>query len=137
MGGVIRRMARFQALRFWVVAGGAVAIVFALALVWLLRSAKHDELPPLAAGIAFRGGSLEPNPAFTRRLRARFPVGSNAAALTDELDREGFNVDPAQGKANFKSGKGWPCLNVLLVDWKLDARARIASVYGYFNYVCL
>lgn len=128
---------RFQALGFWVVAGGVVVVVLMLAMLWLVRSARHDEIPPLAAGITLGTGSLEANPAFTRRLRARFPIGSNVAVLTSELDREGFTVDAAKGKANFKSGKGWPCLNVLLVNWSADARSRIVSVDGYFNFICL
>ena len=88
-------------------------------------------------GLRSELSSLQPNAEFTRRLRTRFPIGSNAGALTDELDREGFNIEPAQGKANFKSGKGWPCLNILLVNWKADARARIAALDGYYFFACV
>jgi hypothetical protein len=98
---------------------------------------RHEELPPIAAGIAFGAASPHPNPEFTRRLRARFPIGSDVAALSDELDREGFTVDAAHGKANIKSGKGWPCLEILEVDWKADARNRIASLDGYYFSACM
>ena len=130
-------MARFQALRFWVVTAGAVAILLVLATVWLVRAGRHEELPPIAAGIAFGAASSHPNPEFTIRLRARFPIGTNVAALTDELDREGFTIDAAHGKANIKSGKGWPCLEILEVDWKADARNRIATLDGYYFSACM
>ena len=130
-------MARFQALRFWVVAGGTVATLLVLAMVWLMRAGRHEELPPIAAGIAFGAASPHPNPDFTRRLRARFPIGSDVAALSDELDREGFTLDAAHGKANIKSGKGWPCLEILEVDWKADARNRIATLDGYYISACM
>jgi hypothetical protein len=130
-------MARFQALRFWVVAGGTVATLLVLAMVWLMRAGRHEELPPIAAGIAFGAASPHPNPDFTRRLRARFPIGSDVAALSDELDREGFTLDAAHGKANIKSGKGWPCLEILEVDWKADARNRIATLDGYYFSACM
>jgi hypothetical protein len=130
-------MARFQALKFWVFAGGALAILLVLASVWLVRAGRHEELPPVAAGIAFGAASSHPNPEFTQRLRTRFPVGSNVAALSDELGHEGFTVDAAHGKANIKSGKGWPCLEILEVDWKSDARNRIASLDGYYYSACL
>jgi hypothetical protein len=128
---------RFQASGFWVAAGGAVVLLLVLATVWLTRAGRREELPPIAAGIAFGTASSHPNAEFTQRLRARFPTGSNVAALTDELDREGFTVDGAHGKANIKSGKGWPCLEILEVDWKADARARIASLDGYYFSACL
>ena len=130
-------MARFQALRFWVVAGGTVATLLVLAMVWLMRAGRHEELPPIAAGIAFGAASPHPNPDFTRRLRARFPIGSDVAALSDELDREGFTLDAAHAKANIKSGKGWPCLEILEVDWKADARNRIATLDGYYFSACM
>jgi hypothetical protein len=130
-------MARFQALGFWVVTGGAAAILLVLGVVWLVHDGRHAELPPVASGIAFGASSLHPNPDFTARLHARFPIGSPVAALTDELDSEGFTVDAAHGKANFKSGQGWPCLNILLVNWKPDPRARIASLDGYYFSACL
>src|SRR5271155_4982489 len=130
-------MARFQALRFWVMAGGAVAILLVLAMVWLARAGRHEELPPIAAGIAFGAASSHPNAEFTQRLRTRFPIGANVAAMSDELDTEGFTVDAAHGKANIKSGKGWPCLEILEVDWKADARGRIASLDGYYFSACM
>lgn len=130
-------MARFQALRFWVAAGGALAVLLVLAAMWLLRAGRHEELPPIAAGIAFGAASSHPNPEFTQRLRARFPIGSNVALLSGELDHEGFTVDTAHGKANIKSGKGWPCLEIVEVDWKADARNRIASLDGYYFSACL
>jgi hypothetical protein len=130
-------MARFQALRFWVVTAGAVAILLVLATVWLVRAGRHEELPPIAAGIAFGAASSHPNPEFTGRLRARFPLGSNVAALTDELDHEGFTLDAGRGKANIKSGKGWPCLEILEVDWKADARNGIAALDGYYFSACM
>jgi hypothetical protein len=135
--GAGRFMARFQALKFWVSAGGALAILLGLAMVWLMRAGRHEELPPVAAGIAFGAASSQPNPEFTQRLRARFPIGSDVAALSNELDREGFTVDAAHGKANIKSGKGWPCLEILEVDWKAGPRYRIASLDGYYFSACL
>ncbi len=130
-------MARFEALRFWVLTGGAVALLLVLAIIWVAHAGRREELPPIAAGIAFGGASSHPNPEFTRRLRARYPIGSGIAALTDELDREGFTIDDAHGKANIKSGKGWPCLEILEVDWKADPRNRIASLDGYYFSACM
>jgi hypothetical protein len=130
-------MARFQALRFWVLAGGTLAILLVLAMVWLVRAGRHEELPPIAAGIAFGAASSHPNPEFTQRLRTRFPIGSNVSALSGELDHEGFMIDAAHGKANIKSGKGWPCLEILEVDWKNDTRNRVASLDGYYFSACL
>jgi hypothetical protein len=128
---------RFQALGFWVVAGGVIAVLLVLAVVWLMRAGRHDELPPIAKGIAFGAAGSHPNPEFTQRLRARFPIGSNVAPLSNELDSEGFTIDAARGKANIKSGKGWPCLEIVEVDWKADAHNRIVSLDGYYFSACL
>jgi hypothetical protein len=130
-------MARFQALKFWVLAGWALAILLGLATVWLMRAGRHEELPPVAAGIAFGAASSHPNPEFTQRLRARFPIGSDVAALSNELDSEGFMIDATHGKASIKSGKGWPCLEILEVNWKSAARNRVASLEGYYFSACL
>jgi hypothetical protein len=135
--GVGRFMARFQSLWFWVAAGGTLAVLLALGVFWLVRAGRHDALPPIAAGIAFGAASSHPNVEFTNRLLSRFPLGSDAAALSGELDHEGFTVDAAHGKANIKSGKGWPCLEILEVDWKADTRNRIASLDGYYFSACL
>lgn len=131
-------MARFQALKFWIVTGGAVAILLVLGAVWLVHESTHKELPPIADGLSFGAASPDPNPQFTRRLRARFPIGSDAHTMSDELEREGFSIDAEQGLAKFEPRNNHlPCLEILRVGWKTDARNRIASLDGYYFSACL
>ena len=129
--------AKFRAPLFWVVTTLAVVGLFAGGFLWLLKSGEPD-IPPIAKGLAFVGASdaLHPNSEWTARLRARFPVGSDAHAMVGELLHEGFSVDYDIGLAKYSSHRSFPCVDGFTVRWTTDAQGRIASLEGYRVSVC-
>ena len=131
------RRSGFRALGFWVLISLLIVAAFIRGFALLLHPHHGRELPPLARGIPFGAASPLPNPEWTLRLKARFPPGSEVHAMTEELDSEDFTVDAKAHRASFKWGRGWPCLEILEVDWTENAEARIASIEGFHYSACL
>jgi hypothetical protein len=48
--------------------------------------------PQIAQGLP--GAAMDAGPAFDRRIKAKFPVGSAQAEVLAELTREGFKITP-------------------------------------------
>lgn len=103
-----------------------------LLLVALTLPACAPRLPPLAVG---NGNDV----AFRAHVSARFPVGSDAGELRQELEAQGFVIkegsDGLANSARFQGG-GFPCNSVVGVSW--DERAgRITRLTSSLAYGCL
>jgi hypothetical protein len=129
---------------------------------------NHHSPPPIAAGLV-PGGSdwmmLEPTSSkFTAALRQHFPMGSDADALHDTLQAQGFGDEawlrpgalctppddepsptmrlihcppaPWQHSLHYFWG-GVICQQDLTVLWSTGARRRISQVAGYYSATCL
>jgi hypothetical protein len=72
----------------------------------------------------------------TEKLRQRFPPGSPSAALTRELHREGFRVNPAQGEAVFVGGIFPACEVDTHVSW-FESEGRITDISGRTTEACM
>lgn len=114
----------------------AAALIFAFALrIWWMRSAPP--LPELLQGLGdFRDSSNQQ--AYERRLKERFPPGSDAAALLRELANEGFQTRPALKEASFDRPAGFDdkCRRGGSVRWSTDDAGRVADVTGGYYVYC-
>ncbi|WP_342250717.1 hypothetical protein [Sphingomonas sp. OTU376] len=80
------------------------------------------------------GEYAKASPALTARLRARFPRGSDEAALIRELAAQGFTVSPPSHGADWRR-EGFPCIEIARVWWQADA-GRITAIEGLRNAIC-
>jgi hypothetical protein len=137
-GSRVARRGRVQSPGFWVVAFGLVIVAVGVAFLWLARASKPD-VPGVARGVSFAGPITWPKPyaPWTARLVARFPLRSDANAMTRELLSEGFTVTPAQGEADYKAQKGFPCIDDYKIRWTADARGKLTSLSGFYFYSCI
>ena len=122
---------------FWILTAALILAVFLRGFAWLLHERRATVLPPLLQGVSFAGPGREANPAWTARLRSRFPLGSNAGALTSELAAEDFTLYPMDERANFKPRKTYPCTEIYEVRWRQNSLARLTSLAGYYFSVCI
>jgi hypothetical protein len=132
---VTGRTAKFRAPSFWIVAGLLALVLLAGSFVVLLLGRGEQRLPLVAADITTGGRFSDPQ--FTAQLRQRFPPGSDVESLIDELQREKFSVDVAGRRAFFKLGKGWPCFDILTVEWQQDARRHLTAIDGTYRPFCI
>ena len=100
-----------------------LAPAFHILVVALALGACIPEHPPIASP----GGDL----AFKARIATRFPPGARAARLRAELAANGFQIfdDPRTRLASAISApENLPCYSVTRIDWREDARGRIAII---------
>ena len=114
----------------------AAALIFAFGLrIWWMRSAPT--LPQLLQGLGdFReSGNQE---AYQRRLKQRFPPGSDAAALARALANEGFQTRPALKEASFDRAASFDdkCRRGGNVRWSLGEDGRVGDVTGGYYVYC-
>lgn len=127
--GTVRRGPHLPRIRIWYVAAGlAIGVAFALGRIFLLASGEPPAAPPLISG----------NPdanEFARRLGARF-AGVDEAALDQALGDEGFRRCPGSGTASraayfvwVRDAPGMP-LHTFGAAWKVDAAGRVSDLSG-------
>ena len=113
---------------------------FVAYLAWELRDRPPaSELPALVRDLP---GPLIPNArsAFQRRVRAQFPDGMAAVALSDNLRQKGFHVrdDRASGLTiAVLEEQGAICAKTWIVSWRPDLQGRARNIDGHFNLGCL
>lgn len=79
---------------------------------------------------------------FDARIKAQFPVGSDAQALATELTEEGFSVkmaanDPSSPDISFEARRDDP--QASCADWTVSWRAadgNITQVHGNYGQTC-
>ena len=127
-----RTLARF----FLCVPLGAI-LALACGLAYVLYDLSPAPMPPLLADL--HGIPEEVPRELTRRLAARFPIGSSEADLERELGREGFGkaagANPARQHAYFES-KAWLCLVNSEVSWSADDTGRLTWITGNYKLSC-
>jgi len=135
-----------------------IALVLSLVIAGLCWWALRANLPPpeLIAGLADEGFSGAPCPArsiieldarkkrgaqvetaFARRLRDRFPLGSPAASLRDNLLAQGFEpiVPCANDEGVFGArwrGKAWGDSDAY-VYWRIDPDEKLSFLDGHVS----
>ncbi len=127
--GAVRPGRRFPRIRAWYVAAGlAIGVAFALGRIYALASGSGPEAPPLVAGGPDAGE-------FARRLGARFS-GVDEAVLVEALDREGFrrcDKDGTVGRAAYyvwvKDAPDMP-LHTFGASWTVDPSGKVAGLNG-------
>jgi hypothetical protein len=76
---------------------------------------------------------LEGERVFDARLKAKFPVGTDAYALAEELKRQGFLVrNEAEGGSATFSDKRFPVSSVWNVGWEIK-EGRITRIWGVYG----
>jgi hypothetical protein len=96
----------------------------------------------------------------TAALRSRFALGSSAQTMREELEREGFQLEPAiqctdvfdaagrklkrdcsqiaQDKRRFLYNWGiLPCVQTITVAWHADTSDRLTDISGTYGLGCL
>ncbi len=113
-----------------VIIAGVLLLFVGGAVAWrevLWRSGWFRAGPEIARGMpGFSGAEFGP---WTRRLNQRFPIGSAETKLTEELRRQGFQVDVDAHRAAY----GWavyPCVYTLTVVWRSDEQFRVRVIQG-------
>jgi hypothetical protein len=96
-------------------------------------SACAPPVPPLAVGVS---GHVE----FNERVKARFPVGSDARELRTELRTQGFQIGDSHWAGFMFSahyvGGGFPCNSNVSVNWN-ESSDRITRISSNFGGACL
>ncbi len=113
-----------------VIIAGVLLLFVGGAVAWrevLWRSGWFRAGPEIARGMpGFSGAQFGP---WTRRLNQRFPIGSAEVKMTEELRRQGFQVDVSNRRAAY----GWavyPCIYTLTVSWRADEQFRVRTLEG-------
>ena len=88
-------------------------------------------VPELARGLPAE--YAEGKKIFDARLKARFPMGSDARAMAETLRQQGFAVlvTPQGGSAHF-SDKALPVSNVWNIGWTAKD-GRLAGIWGVYG----
>jgi hypothetical protein len=106
--------------KFFLAVLGILAAVFLAAAYVLFPPHLSPFLPQLARGLPrdFETGQAE----FTRRLRARFPVGSAETDLLRELEAQGFrnHFEDRSRRYTDIEKRGLPCNVLWRVLWRID-----------------
>ena len=95
---------------------------------------------PPRIGEGLHGPVREVQAEFDRRVKARFPIGSDETALRGELVREKFVItrdreSPFRFSAVYQSG-GIACVIHWRVEWSVFD-GRIAAIDGNWGQICL
>jgi hypothetical protein len=110
-----------------------------LGLFSLLALASCSTAPPLI-GEGLHGAVKEVPAQFDRRVKARFPIGSDEMVLRGELVREKFVItrdrDSPFGFSAFYQSGGFGCVVHWRVHWSVFAGA-IAGIDSHWEQICL
>ena len=124
----------------------AVALLIAVGVAWLYiqinqgfqRNPPDSALPMLVRNLPTQ--TVEIEPAFQRRVRAKFPDGIASAALAVDLRRKGFHVrEDRKGSIEIASLEqhGFPCAADWVIYWSPDAQGRAQKIGAHVNNGCL
>jgi hypothetical protein len=133
-----------------IVLGSLIAVFLLLAsgAAWLYvqfeRAFTPEEtLPALVRGLPTKVVEIEP--AFQKRVRTKFPSGTDANTLAAELKREGFTLGTRE--QNFGTlpplhfahleHSTIVCSNDWGISWLVDDQGRAQDIRGSFGLGCL
>ena len=113
-----------------------VLLVGSLQLV--RRDPPDAALPALVRDLPRETVQIEP--VFQRRVRARFPEGISSDSLAAQLRRDGFFLrnDRKSGLAfAYLHQSGFPCVSDWTIFWRPDPQGRANGIGAHFNLDCL
>ncbi|WP_308813960.1 hypothetical protein [Sphingomonas sp. GV3] len=107
-----------------------IAVEFIAALCW--KSARPSSSLTTDLPSAWSDASSQ----FDKRVKTRFPIGSSARNLTDELGAEGFKPTwfEAGGEDGAKRDEGsFVCNIAARVFWRVGQNGAVSAIHGTFN----
>jgi len=116
---------------------GAAAVTVAVALASWFHGTLVEQQPALIRDLPTQTDQI--TPAFTERLRARFPVGSAESVLIQELSAEKFRPEwilPNQTRIAVFTASQLVCRNDWRVFWSADQDGKITMINGSFGAIC-
>ena len=102
-----------------------------LVVTVLIVAACADSPPPI--GKALPKLMTEAKPAFDKRVKERFPVGSNESAFLAEMGRENFTVTPGSAVRDIS---GFPCRRTWAISWSAKD-GKIIAIESDYDQTCL
>ena len=124
-----------------VAALGAVGLAFGLTHL----RAQPGDIPasPVDLTSGLPNDTFKDEPAFDQRIQTRFPLGSSARAMVEELQKQGFKLDSPTTSpdgdylSRRTEQRSWPCRFDFTVHWRSDVQNRLTSVGGGVFITCL
>ena len=129
-----------RSFRTGVLVGAVGMIVVAMALMggsWLLNPGPAKTRPPLVSDLPAKIDEI--TPAFAERIKARFPIGSDEAALIQQLKAEAFQPEwilPNHVREAAFIESSLICRNEWHVFWNADQDGKITMINASFGAVC-
>ena len=118
-----------------------IRLQMTLAVLWvLLLPACSASTPPLGRGLPKTFAPMAPD--FDKRIKQRFPAGSDEEQLLAELRSERFKIreidDPSSRYRHsaLYEHPGVACKESWTIQWT-DDHAKITSIEGRYRQVCL
>ncbi len=118
----------------WLLIACALVTVVVGVTAWYFDSVISDfkpgPLPPIASDLHY-GEALAPT--FNQRLQERFPLGSPAAAMINDLQREGFssrNVPGVQIYLRLDRAVNFFTIESFIVTAQVDADGSLTKLHG-------
>jgi hypothetical protein len=88
--------------------------------------------PPIVAGYNANFGTY---PRFEDYVRARFPVGTDATAMEQDLRAQGFMIVSEGDRARSATYHyDRYCLQIITLRWRADQRGSVESSSGHMNH---
>jgi len=132
----------------WVVRAGAVviiAVVSAIATLWITGwtpikpyepPQPHSALTEKLGGKTWAQGSAE----IDRRVKARFPIGTQESVMTLEIQRQGFHRNDwtyqkpgNEEAAAVRSENDFVCNKGAFIFWRTDASGKLTSIRAEYR----
>jgi hypothetical protein len=110
-----------------------------LGLFAILALAGCGSAPP-RIGSGLPGPSRQVQADFDQRVRTRFPIGSDEAALHNELLREKFVIVRGKDSPFMFFARYYSSLIVCRDNWTIQwsvFAGRVADIAGYWEEICL
>jgi hypothetical protein len=98
--------------------------------------------PPPRIGRDLPSAFAEARPAFDKRVKEHFPIGSNEDSLLSELRQESFKIDSTNVSPDQHSAAATftahqiVCKSMWVIRWTSD-RGKIAAIAGDYGASCL
>jgi len=104
---------------------------------WLFGAGTTKTRPPLISDLPAKVDDI--TPAFAERIRAHFPIGSDEAALVEELRTEAFQPEwilPKNVREAAFIESDLVCRKEWHVVWNADLDGKITMINADFGAIC-
>jgi hypothetical protein len=112
--------------------GGTVAVIVTVIVLSLSGSHPAEPLPALVRDMPTVVDQI--TPAFSERIKAKFPIGSDEHRLIPELKNENFVQRESRRAIFFQSSP--VCRNEWRVSWSADEKGIITDISAQYAPIC-